>query len=666
MEVKNNLVIDRQYATEYKQNALTDNLWVITDKNTSEKIEVDVSFKQCSDYWANWGRRLLLEWGGGYTDEEQNISCNAQSFKNQVMRIYPISFWASLNMEDKPVSTWSISNVTSLFRSLIFNEIKTPTRTIKDTQLDYRKKGTVAKQLAILVKSGEFYRQGKIPDGLIENLPNDFIENIAEKEFKNRGGWEEFEEWLEDGSFAHIPIELSITLLSQAIEIIRSERTNALISYFKAQKGNYAQPLSNLIKRDSGHDSSYFEILGIISENNVRKTYTTWVNDIESTFSSLEKKQGRSVKVSALKTLFDIKNADQLSRELTSIYEACLIIFLCLTGVRIHEIREINANDYDVEPDGTWFFRNAINKTHNGVEQVRTMSGLVAEAATVLCDLSYIDKTNSELHGDVKLFSRHDTRVNHSKRNKKVSFSPRWISREYLASRVNLFFKKVKSKIGKSGQFDDIDSISPHGFRHAFADFAIRRFDGNVLEAIRQHFRHKHGSSFTRAYTDNKAKEQFHDAAAKRYLRELIKRMVGENSKDFTGAMALYIRNEVKRLNIVGEDELNTYIDSISENLDHLVPHEYGFCLVLNERQHLAECKDKKTGMANVGGAKFEWCSRCPNSFQSVQSNKSNIERIVISHESFLEKFPIKTKQHSTSEKVVKQGLDILNNMGES
>lgn len=664
MKIQTQVDVQDQKKT-VRLNNLSDPIWFITDKNSSKICELDLTFAGCLSYWVMFGRKLILEWCSGYTDEKQNISCNITSVTNNAKRIYPILYWASQHVGDKPLSTWSLSEIEALAKALILNTVVTPTRSLKDVELPFRKKSTVERQFWLLIKSGDYYRQGKMHDGLLENLPSDFLSKIAETEFLSSNLEDYFDEWLEDGSFAHIPIELSILLLASAIDVIRSSKTNALIAYFRAQRSKYSQSISN-VNYDIYGSRPLVDAIGFTKIGRRRKSYNDWSHFYNAQYSILESKQGRTVNGPLFSELLSIEKFDQLSTAVRDIYDACVIIFLCLTAVRIHELRNVNATDYFTEPDGTWLYKTAIEKTHHGVEQLRTMSGLVAEAADVLCELSYIDKKDKNSYGDIKLFGRCDSIDCYYKRNSQAVITQSRLSREFLSERPQAFYEKVLAKIPPEDLLGYPVSIGPHGFRHAYADFAIRRFDGSVLEAIRQHFRHRHGSTFTRTYTDKKAELHLKDLAAKKYLHELITRMVGDQSHDFTGAMALHIRNDINRINICTENQLSEYIDSVVDKLIELVPHEFGICVLLDGRQHLANCLNRDTGIPNVGGAMFEWCSGCANSLQLISSHKSNIERIVISHESYLEKFPFKTKQHETSLKVVRQGLEILKKMEES
>ena len=643
-------------------NNLSDDIWIITDKNSADTVQIPVGFEECNDTWTIWARKLLLEIFNGYADSAQRISANETTFKNKYNRIYPIAYWATQNYPDKSLTSWSVEILSELTIALTFNEISTPTRSSKDKKLQFRKKNTVLRQLDLLMRSGDFYRQGKIHDGYLEHIESDFFDMVVEPEFISRGLADEYSICIESGSLAHIPTEISLVLLSSAIDVIRSSQTSILLSYFKAQRGINSQPVESLRSNPNSNDS-LFKNIRYLRDGRLRKTEGSWTTELITEYKTIEIKHGRDGEDNIFESYRHIKDYIDLKNAVRDVYDSCMIIILCLSGIRIHELRNINATDYGKEPDGTWVFKTAIDKTHNGVKQLRVMSGLLAEAANILCKLSYIDKYKSTIHGNLKLIGRYDSRFVYQNRNKTIDFKPSSLSRENLSERVNLFYQGVKEKVADQDEDEYPLRISPHGFRHAFADFAIRRFDGHVFEALRQHFRHRHSSTFTKTYTDKKANIEVQDAAAKRYLRDLIKRMVGEHSKDFSGAMALYIRNEVKRLNIVSEAELNQYIDETIDKLEHLVPHEFGFCLVLKGREKLAECKNCKTGLIEVKNGQFELCSRCPNSLRSAISHKSNIERIVISHEAFLEKFPLKTKQHDASAKVVKQGLSLLNEM---
>lgn len=649
------------------KNKLTDEVWHVVDVDFGGVNEIDISFSNVSKKWAVWAREFLLEKHGGYVDASGTINTKISTFKNDIRRLNLIIVWATQKKGDEPMSTWSQEDLKDLAISLIFNEVETENRSPVASRLPYIKRATMIKNLRPITDSGRLYRQGKLSDGFLESISSDFLDEVAEAEFEKRGMADFWPDFIKDGTFAHIPVELSILLLAKAIDVIRSPRTCALRAYFVAQRGAFSQTLS--FPNKYLNEFPLLELLGKKSSGALRSSYTAWLDEINNLFLQFTSDNtGNQVETtnSAESELSDIYNLKDLTLAVREVYDACLIIFLCLTGARIHEIRGMSSSDYTIEPDGTWVFTAPITKTQNGLKKLRAMSGLVAESANLLVDLSYIDKLSTDLHGRTVLFGSYISRDVYKARDENVVFTPSACSREYLADRVNLFYQKVKSEVLTHDDKDMPESVSPHGFRHAFVDFTLRRFDGNVLEAIRQHFAHHYGSSFTHNYTDKKAEQDVINAATNDYLKELIRRMIGEECHDFTGPMALYIRNEVKRLNIVTESQLSNFIDEQVDNLVHLVPHEYGFCLVLEGREHLAECKDKKTGIPIVENGKFDLCSRCANSCRSTQSHKSNIERIVISHESFLANFPLKTKQHEVSASVVNQGYKVLEQMEES
>lgn len=128
--------------------------------------------------------------------------------------------------------------------------------------------------------------------------------------------------------------------------------------------------------------------------------------------------------------------------------------------------------------------------------------------------------------------------------------------------------------------------------------------------------------------------------------------------------MALHVRREVSKMAFRNPDELDEFIDNLSNNFDSLTPHEFGFCLVLTETKHLSKCLDKKTGVPDLLSGCFELCSGCHHSFRSKKSNYDSVLRNVLSHEDFLERFPLKNSQHfKISERLVERGNKILDAM---
>jgi hypothetical protein len=317
------------------------------------------------------------------------------------------------------------------------------------------------------------------------------------------------------------------------------------------------------------------------------------------------------------------------------------VIFLTLTGIRISELASICAEDYEQKNDGTWVFKSSLIKTNMGLMEVRSMSGLVAEAADILCKISYVTKKGRTDSKRLPLFGVYflawdlntDNDIRDVARGEKESS---------LRGHLNGYYKKFIDKYGQA--FEDMcPSVHPHRFRHSWAEFALRRFEGDVFEAIRVHFRHSYNSQFTHRYTDGKLSEEIKSDIERKYLRELIERMAGDDKDDeFVGATALYIKRFVNsdEFKCLEPSEVDGYIDDLCDEFESLIAHEYGFCLVRKETRNQAKCLDKTTGIPILENGSFELCSGCINSLHSCKSNKESITRIATSHQNMIASFP--------------------------
>lgn len=547
----------------------------------------------------------------------------------------------------------------NLLKAITFNKIYLPDRNQGEQSLEVINKNTVLKTVWHITNSGLLYRKGLLSDGYLgqphfEQLISKLQDDLAELNI-------EYSDWIKSGTYDSVPLEVATLMLLEAINIIRSNNSKALRAYFNVQRTSLKIPPDTLIFQKNS-------LLKLISNKESLKYRNK--SDISRTqlFMSAIKKEfiklGGDDNFDPIRFILSLNSHTALNKEVKATYDACKVTFFCLTGIRVHEMKQTNSQDYYRDDDGVWRFKATEDKTQGGTKQLRAIAGVAAEAADAMCDISYINKKKRDNNQKTYLFGLYTAVKKHFNNDTPiVDHSGAAISRENFGERLNIFFNKVVNKYGDK-ILDECTKVIPHGFRHSFVDFVLRRFDGNIHDAIRDHFRHCIRGEFTNTYTDSKAQDQIENAAQRKYMNELVNQMVGENSQDFTGPIALFIQREVSKFKFVSENDLVPLIETLESDLNHLIPHEYGFCLVLNSRQHLAKCLDKKTGIAKILNGCFELCSGCPNSFHHKQSNQSAIIRNIISHERFLEKFPIKnTPQAKVSKNVVQTGHNILAGM---
>lgn len=641
-------------------NYIADKTFSISDSISGQVFNLDVSFAGANNRWANWGREYLIQWAGNYTDTtQQTLSARQSTVEMKRNHIAKLVTWATINKPNASLASWTEEDVFNLIKDIAFNNIQTPGRRLSDSSLTVIGKESLLKTIWHITNSGVLYRKGKLSDGY---LGLSYFENLLpklESDLESLGY--DFKEWMKGGTYDSIPLEVASLLLLEAINTIHSDEAKALRAYFIVQRSEFRFLPETIFKKGE----TIFK--KVVSGDELEKHFRQKAEEIKDfiiainvQFKSLE---GSSSFVPA-KFLFDLGSHKQLNNKVKEVFDACKVIFFCLTGIRVHEMRQTNSQDYYKDDDGVWRFKTKEDKTQQGTKQLRAIGGLAAEAADILCDISYITKKDRKDEQQTYLFGYYTAIKSHfNADSKNIDHSGAGVSRENFGDRLNVFFNKIIDKYG-----DQIlvgcSGIHPHAFRHSFVDFVLRRFDGNIHEALRNHFRHCIRGEFTNTYTDSKAQDQIEFAAQQKYMKELVIEMVGDNSQDFTGPIALFIQREVSKFKFVSEKDIATFFDELKSELLHLIAHEYGFCLVLKSRLHLSKCLDRKTGIAKVLNGCFELCPGCPNSFHSITSNKESIIRNIISHESFLEKFPIKnTPQAKVSERVVKTGHKILSEM---
>ncbi|TWX69901.1 site-specific integrase [Colwellia demingiae] len=649
-------------------NKLTDDVFKITDNISGEVKDLDVALPDANKSWRIWGRQMLINACGGYVSPNtQALSARYSMVTSDLIKIKKLTAWATKHYPGRPLTQWGESECAFFVNAFAFNEIEETGRHDRFKVQELFAFKTIDKTLTFLKNTGTYYRKGLLNDGLLVSLPKDFTQTVLKQQLIDMGV--DYVAWLKGGSYARFPLEISMLLLSEAIEILRRPSTHLLQAYFRTQRGEFKlhaqEVVFNGVKGAEPRLKQYLkgEVLSkrqMWGKNkDLNNTIPHFVSKVEEEYAKL---QGLD-KPLPFSDIFTLKGNKHVSELCVEVYDACLIVFLCLTGIRVHEISNLEADDYDIKADGTWMFRTNINKTHFGCSEMRSMSGLVAEAAMILNDLSYVTKRGHTDEASTHLFGQYFKAAHFDTAPSDIKARRLGIGTSSMRQRIQIFYETLIKKHGEHLR-QICEGINAHGFRHCFAEFAIRRFDGDVLEAIRQHFRHRVGSAFTTDYTDGKGFADISQGAERRYIKELLHRMVGEDASDFTGAMALHVRREVNKMAFRNPDELDEFLNDLSNDFDSLTPHEFGFCLVLTETRHLSKCLDKKTGVPNLLEGCFELCSGCHHSFRSKKSNHDSVLRNVLSHEDFLDRFPLKNSQHfKVSERLVERGNKILDEM---
>jgi hypothetical protein len=306
------------------------------------------------------------------------------------------------------------------------------------------------------------------------------------------------------------------------------------------------------------------------------------------------------------------------------------------------------------------------------------MHGLVAKAADILLGLSHIDKRNRSDGLRIPLFGKYFYMVC-SEPSFKISNYGSASSAGTLRNLLNLFFKEF---LHKYPEFEDkCKNIHPHQFRHTWAEFALRRFEGGVFEAVRHHFRHSFESYMTTNYLFNKMKDEAKRKVEFDFIKEIIGKIATEvTSKtnkeclknEFYGATAFAIKSALED-EVVTPDKINIALKNILDDCEQIVPHEYGYCLVRKSTKSKSKCFDKLSKLPDLTKAGFPTCSSCVHSIRSVTAHKAAIKQLGITHTEQIKLIEENTQWNTSSSNTalnasifaVKEARRLLEEMGE-
>lgn len=635
-------------------NTLKGNELIIQDSVTMDLHTFNFSHPKISSEWTFWMKECFVNLCGGWNSSElQSLSARVNTAKGWRNSLLRIGVWATSNSYGTPMSQWDEVKVTEMMIEALNNKIEWT----EDRDIAPLGRGPIEQLFTTISKTRNFKTKGELSDGIMFDLPDNFLEEIFKAPLKKYGLT--YHEWLSSGGWESIPLPVAMAFLSDAIDMVRSTKTKFLIDYFNFQRTEDRVSTRTIF---SHHQFNHFCSTGEykINRNGAKEKAAKLKEIIEKHYNDAS-------------TGFPFKHKE-IHDHCDDVYDACMVIYLCLTAIRLSELSSIDADDYDIETDGTWVFKSSLLKTNMGIKESLEMSGLVAEASNTLMALSYVTKRKRKDGKRVPLFSRYLSKsdcgdklgTRHSMRSEKE---------HTLRLRLNRFYEKF---LEKRPEFKEIcESIHPHRFRHTWAEFALRRFEGNVFEAIRRHFRHSYGSYFTTNYVFNKLTDEVREDIEGRYLKEILTRIVTEDlqatlNEDFKRDLVGKVANQVSKAmssTILTEAEIHQFVEELSDEYESILAHEYGYCIVRKDLKHLAKCVDKKTQTPILKNGCFEICSGCVNFLASEKSNKESITRIAVSHTEMIASFKnifgdnVTSTAINASKKTVKRAEEILNDM---
>lgn len=571
---------------------------------------------------------LISFWNIDNFEKEIVITSNDYRQADTVLRILHI---IQMHYEDRSFQSLSRSDlekIATLFIFYVWDKSSDEYSLIKVEKPLSRQ--VFERGLSVLKKWFNCFQLGNCPDG-----PDFYLKGkLIERNLKALGI--DFYRWNKGGSYGKIPFHISNLLLSDAIETLKSIKTQQLLAYFKTVYDlNAHDSISGFWVIHKSAIYNYRKSGDIEELKKTKKSTSDRANFIKYNFTIALDERLRKISHNKESFTFPWIRHEKLISDYNNLQGALYIILLSVMGKRgPSEVRTLRGVDIS-RPNKTKglnaSFFPRISKTNQGLRLDNGVTNFIDECFEVLLNLGYQNKEGTEM----PLFSS-------LQKANKAEEQPRLLSIDRSDKRLkdyyDSFCDRYKSKFSFE-IFDQHQSISSHQFRHSWAEFALRKFDSNVEEMIRQHFCHSYNHWWTKRYTEDKLDSSVTNEINRSYIKELIPRIIFDSSEDpdFVGAIALYIKkNESKNIKTLPPKEAEDEIEKICDEFITITPHEYGFCLLSNKFESVANCRDKnnKVEPENTTSSK---CTSCSNFCASRKSHKKIQERILISHLDFIE-----------------------------
>lgn len=484
----------------------------------------------------------------------------------------------------------------------------------------------------ILDKTHNHLHCGTLVDGVIHRMTPAFKKSTMEPLLQ--GSDMDYATWSRGGSYGSIPMTCASLMLAEAITLIESDEAQIAAIFFTQWR------------REKTKVTSWFGEKDRLALYRRMQSPQYVLSRFERGWAASATELGNAVD-SATKfshAALPWKTQGELSDFCSELTKAALTVITLLSGFRISEINGMRIQDYHQEPDGSWWFISENYKTESGFAHPRSLHGLAADAATLMKNLSAVSTTDFNLpllhrayRSEAFLVARGVGKFSNEQWLADAGYSTLALRAWFKA-----FYKiNVVEKYPEAGKIHS--EVSPHQARHTFAEFALRRFDGNVMDKIREHFRHSQGSFHTRRYTREKLSESVRISLERDYAKEVIGRIAhGRLDDRFYGPAAKRIEKDMAAISILTGAEFDDYISELANEFVRFTAFEWGYCALRGNEQHLAKCHDSKAGTPNVDQrSKPEICAGCPHSMNN-NLQKQELERTAIAHQFIAESHPLK------------------------
>lgn len=161
---------------------------------------------------------------------------------------------------------------------------------------------------------------------------------------------------------------------------------------------------------------------------------------------------------------------------------------------------------------------------------------------------------------------------------------------------------------------EDTYNVTPHAFRHMWAEAVLRRYRGDVGRFIRVHFKHL-DERFFMAYLRNKETKAIYEVAKRTTINSTVRKHVarmGDNKRPYAGSFDRFISKAISMTKVVSHEEYVTVANQISNNrIIDIKVNPWATCLLRIGTQAIAKCSED--GIPQRHNAAPEFCLGCIN-----------------------------------------------------
>jgi len=689
------------------KNRFDSDLWLFYDPFYEKYYSYSLLLDNCNEFWRlKYKEWILSAVGNGFIGKNGQIHLKYTTLSSNISHLKKICVWGTQYYPEQDLKLLTETEIHELITYIFLNP------TGKTKMLGVMSYGGLGQYIDALGKITKAFSEGKVSDGVgdILFLPrtnrgrlHPLFKHLAKKANID------LHDWVEGGSFGKVPVHIAMALLGHSIEFIRSrkaklatqvfrwfsqvdelregefklneDRTNRIFCYVNAyidlkktgvlSIGYASEPDSiskeevanRLQRKDNYIQARYHE--GFSHEEALLKLPSGIGYRSGATIGWRYDFQEYLLVHKFLEELYPLGDVPFTNQQEVSAFVrkdlriSTLVILLCLTGARSwSEITHMTFGDVESK-FGLTRYSTPITKTNHGIKAGRKTTNLVYEAVLIIRDC-FVEGIGKRADDERPIFTaKTGTFIHFSEYCGPMEASP-------LMRLLKEFYDNFISQHPELKAEHEV--ISAHQFRHTWAEFALRRFEGDIQEVIRKQFMHSFGSSLTNEYTFSKLEPETRDTIVRSYLKEVLQKIgfdyikhgTSEGFEDEFQGKAIKLLNRSLSTKVFSVEDIGPWVDEESDNYFQIQAHEYGYCLLRKEMVEHAKCYDDEVSVALVGAASFTDCSGCINFASHKGNNFANIKRQAIAHQSTIDRLRKQYPHFTDEQPLVKASKTII------